>query len=46
MESLNSIQNLNYLGRIISEILYEINTADIKKHPKTLLELKCENFWV
>ena len=32
----SSIQNLNYLGRIISKILHKINTAEIKKHPKTL----------
>ena len=32
----NSIQNVNYTGRIFSKILYEINTAEIKKHPKTL----------
>ena len=42
MESFSSIQNFNYIGRI----LYEINAADIKKHPKTLLELKFKYFWV
>ena len=41
---LNSIQNFNYLGRITSEILYEINTSNIKKHPKTLLEPKFKSF--
>ena len=42
MESFNSIRfkNFNYLGRVP----YEINTVDIKKHPKTLLELKSKDF--
>ena len=36
----NSIQNFNYIGRV----LYEINAADIKKHPKTLFKLKFKYF--
>ena len=38
----NPIQNFYYLGRI----LYEINTVDIKKQPKTLMELNFKNFGV
>ena len=35
----NSIQNFTYLGRVNSKILYEINSAEIKKHRKTLQKL-------
>ena len=38
----NPIQNFNYLERI----LFETSTVNIKKYPKTLLELKFKNFWV